>query len=45
LFCEAYVRDDKREIFFVAAHGEDDADVTKLRKRQRRMIQRVFRRP
>jgi len=28
LFCEADVRDDEGEIFFVAAHGEDDADVT-----------------
>ena len=33
LFCEADVGNDKREIFFVAAHGQDDADVTEAQEK------------
>jgi hypothetical protein len=33
LFCEADVGNDEREIFFVAAHGEDDPDVTKAEEK------------
>ena len=32
LFCEPNVRDDEREIFLVAAHGKDDADVTEAQE-------------
>ena len=38
---EADVGDDEREILFVAAHGQDDADVAEAENRPRRMSQRA----